>query len=530
MKNLLLILAIFCSVAATAQDFYGLGIDTATGRPGYRYLFRPLYTQNHISRVNDSTITDINLPDSIRRVGLNWQYQKYGQWITYGTDSVGVNFSDSLAHFIYAQTNGVRVVKFGLYDTVTTAMPQWSPAMEYRGYDSTTGGNKKLALFNYLQTITNTSTSQQHGRYVWEFDTSGVATNAKMYLWYNMTKNAGASSTLDFPNGGNITAGSNITSSLSFATNSDISYVNTSGQVSFKMTSVGPMCGSTFGHGFFFGDNTLHLAKYDRDEIYITNATLDGASGMLVAQGISLGTNTTVGAGKQFIVSGSTAPWGTTPAGGNLHNNGTISYTNGSASVTGVGTLFLSQFNVGDTLGYDADVSLQKKVVSVITDDTHLTLGANSTVTRSTRGDWYNYSLNGQNFFKVIYNGNIAVSRPFTTANFTGLSTTISAGTGAGTSPTVSVTGNDIAGYVTIATGSSPTASGDIVTITFSKQLMTTPKSIILTQANDNAAVELTKFYVDQASESTTSWKIKNSSVGALTGSTTYIFHYSISQ
>ena len=45
---------------------------------------------------NTSSITSIqsailNFPDSIRRTGTNWQYRKNGNWITYGTDSVGTS-------------------------------------------------------------------------------------------------------------------------------------------------------------------------------------------------------------------------------------------------------------------------------------------------------------------------------------------------------------------------------------------------------------------------------------------------------
>ncbi len=104
-----------------------------------------------------------------------------------------------------------------------------------------------------------------------------------------------------------------------------------------------------------------------------------------------------------------------------------------------------------------------------------------------------------------------------------------SAGTGAGTSPTISITGNDAAGYITITTGSSPTASGNIVTITFSTALTNTPTSIQLTPANEAAATESTKFYVDQSTASPTSWIIKNTSSG-LTASTPYKFYYTVTQ
>jgi hypothetical protein len=128
--------------------------------------------------------------------------------------------------------------------------------------------------------------------------------------------------------------------------------------------------------------------------------------------------------------------------------------------------------------------------------------------------------------FSIATNGMLTLTRPYATS---GSTPSNSAGTGAGTSPTITITGNDIAGYISIATGTSPTASGNIVTVTFSTALTNTPTSIQLTPANANAAGELTKFYVDQSTASSNSWIIKNTS-SALTASTTYLFYYTITQ
>jgi hypothetical protein len=128
--------------------------------------------------------------------------------------------------------------------------------------------------------------------------------------------------------------------------------------------------------------------------------------------------------------------------------------------------------------------------------------------------------------FYVSNIGNVGIYRPLVS---NGSTPSNSLGTGAGTSPTASITGNDISGYVTINTGTSPTASGDIITITFATALTNTPTSIQLTPANEAAATELTKFYADQSSASSSSFKIKNTS-SALTGSTTYKFYYTIIQ
>jgi hypothetical protein len=126
----------------------------------------------------------------------------------------------------------------------------------------------------------------------------------------------------------------------------------------------------------------------------------------------------------------------------------------------------------------------------------------------------------------VVISNNLSISKPITT---TGSTPSNAAGTGAGTSPTISVTGNDVAGYVTIATGTSPTAGGDIVTITFSSAITNTPKAIIISAGNDNAAIETAKYYVDIATLGTTSFVIKNTA-SALTASTTYKIFYQVIQ
>jgi hypothetical protein len=128
--------------------------------------------------------------------------------------------------------------------------------------------------------------------------------------------------------------------------------------------------------------------------------------------------------------------------------------------------------------------------------------------------------------FYIVNNGTVNIFRPLAT---NGSTPSNSAGTGAGTTPTITVTGNDIAGYISIASGTTPTAAANIVTVTFSTALTNTPKSVQLTAANANAAIELTKFYVDQANTTSSLFIIKNSGT-ALTASTTYLFYYQVTQ
>jgi hypothetical protein len=225
---------------------------------------------------------------------------------------------------------------------------------------------------------------------------------------------------------------------------------------------------------------------------------------------------------------------------------GTVSCTLGGNTLTGTGTSFTTDIKVGDVISVATVVATY--TVASITSNTSLTITGtwSSSATGKTVTNVTQQNVNaitaltdgrvGINTSSPLYmldvNGdaNFAAAIRKTRPDITNGSTpSISAGTGAGTSPTVSVTGNDIAGYITITTGTSPTAGGDVVTITFATALTNTPTSIMLTAAGANSATEFTKFYIDQSTASTTSFKIKNTS-SALTASTTYKFYYTVTQ
>lgn len=108
---------------------------------------------------------------------------------------------------------------------------------------------------------------------------------------------------------------------------------------------------------------------------------------------------------------------------------------------------------------------------------------------------------------------------------------TIAAGTGAGTTPTVSITGTDLAGYISVTTGTVPTLSATVVTITFNAAYGAAPRAVILTPANSNTALltGVTQVFVDQAGITTTTFAI-TAGTTALTGSTAYKFYYTVIQ
>ena len=106
----------------------------------------------------------------------------------------------------------------------------------------------------------------------------------------------------------------------------------------------------------------------------------------------------------------------------------------------------------------------------------------------------------------------------------TGNSTTptIAAGTGAGSSPAVSITGTELSGVVTITAGSSPASNAVIATITLPVALPGTSNGPIISAGNANA---IGMAYVVQAS--TTTFTI-NSGATALTNTVQYKWNYQI--
>lgn len=101
---------------------------------------------------------------------------------------------------------------------------------------------------------------------------------------------------------------------------------------------------------------------------------------------------------------------------------------------------------------------------------------------------------------------------------------TIAAGTGAGTSPTVSVVGTDQAGQITVTTGTAPTGTNAIVaTITFNLAFGTSPY-VVLYPANALTAT-LSGISMVFVTSTTTTFVI-TSGTTALTGSSTYLWNF----
>lgn len=106
---------------------------------------------------------------------------------------------------------------------------------------------------------------------------------------------------------------------------------------------------------------------------------------------------------------------------------------------------------------------------------------------------------------------------------------TIAAGTGAGTAPTVVIAGSDRAGLITVTTGTTPTASATVATITFGRPFGTAPAAVLLTPAGAVSAAlsGIAAAYVDSAATTTTAFVVKVGST-ALAASTAHKWHYRV--
>jgi hypothetical protein len=108
-------------------------------------------------------------------------------------------------------------------------------------------------------------------------------------------------------------------------------------------------------------------------------------------------------------------------------------------------------------------------------------------------------------------------------------SPTIGGSTGAGTSPTVSVTGSDVAGLITVTPGSSPATSATVATVTYNTSYGTAPNAVSLTPANAAAAALSGNASVYLSASNAGTFVITSGST-ALTASTQYKWWYQVSQ
>jgi hypothetical protein len=101
----------------------------------------------------------------------------------------------------------------------------------------------------------------------------------------------------------------------------------------------------------------------------------------------------------------------------------------------------------------------------------------------------------------------------------------IAAGSAAGTGPTVSIAGTDLAGTISITTGSSP-GTGILATITFTVAFSAAPRTILLAAANAATAGVAVSWYANAANITTAVFTVDAAS--ALSAATAYKWYYTV--
>jgi hypothetical protein len=138
-------------------------------------------------------------------------------------------------------------------------------------------------------------------------------------------------------------------------------------------------------------------------------------------------------------------------------------------------------------------------------------------------------STTDQGAYSLQNTGNIYNSGDYYGAkHYTSLQTLTSstAGSGAGTGPTLTVTGGDVSGKIVLATGTSPASAGDLVVITFLNAYAAAP-SVVITPGNSGAAA-LSGTSMPYVSSVSTTQIVFTAGSTALAGSTTYIWYYHV--
>ena len=109
-------------------------------------------------------------------------------------------------------------------------------------------------------------------------------------------------------------------------------------------------------------------------------------------------------------------------------------------------------------------------------------------------------------------------------------SPSVAAGAGAGSGASATVTGNDIEGIVTLTTGTTPTTSATLFTVTWNDSYSTAPVAVMMT-GNSTNAINLPGGRIPYVSSvGTTTFVAANPSINGLADTTVYVFNYKTMQ
>lgn len=245
----------------------------------------------------------------------------------------------------------------------------------------------------------------------------------------------------------------------------------------------------------------------------VTICTLTTVTFLGSTTGSQTGAGTIVVTGKPA----STETWALGPSGDTLWWIGPSHTLYPLNFPTGSGVTTIAPFS-GTSIANGASISGTSLTLG-IADATNP--GMVSTTTQTIGG---NKTFNG-NISVIAGSTSTAIIRHVEGAPPASMPPAIAAGTGAGTSPTVSLTGGDLNGVITVTTGTLPTASGVVVTVTY-HSAYDNDTYPILQPANSLTAL-LTGATMVFTTGSTTTFTI-TAGTGGLAAATTYIWYYHV--
>jgi hypothetical protein len=107
---------------------------------------------------------------------------------------------------------------------------------------------------------------------------------------------------------------------------------------------------------------------------------------------------------------------------------------------------------------------------------------------------------------------------------------TIAANAGAGTAPTISISGTDLEGIVTLTVGTTPIASTSLFTVTFGTAFGTAPKGVVFMGYDQNALALPAQRMIFVSSVGTTTFVAATTSILGIVGGTQYKWSYRVIQ
>ncbi|HSX02359.1 MAG TPA: hypothetical protein VLI05_03535 [Candidatus Saccharimonadia bacterium] len=196
-----------------------------------------------------------------------------------------------------------------------------------------------------------------------------------------------------------------------------------------------------------------------------------------------------------------------------LNNFGQTHFSGGKVTID-------SAVGIGDSASTGQQLRIATGAVSTIGLTVNGTIGQTADIAQFNSGGAGSLIYSASSVLTLT--GTLTVNGHVVTA---GSAPGIAAGAAACTGPTVSLSGTDTAGLITITTGSSCGATGKLATITFANAFGAAPR-VVLTPAEANAAG--LRYYYDSATTSTTSFDLDTATAPANT--TTYKFSYQVLQ